>query len=140
MTEKTLKQKDNEALGERLRTARLQAGFTQEAAAVALTAVGYKTGTKAIGAWEGGRNIPDSLVLRRLAKLYGTTADSLLWDEAVTIEAIRFAVQYDALNERNQRKFKAMWLAFFEVAKSDEEVEAAFKSKAPKRSDQSKPA
>jgi hypothetical protein len=39
------------------------------------------------------------------------------------MEAIQFAVQYDALSEPDKRKFRAIWLAYFEQAKSDAEVE-----------------
>ena len=115
-------EEDRKALGERLATARKQAGYTLESAAAELTLQGHKVGKQAVGAWEKGRNLPDSIWLKRLAKLYETTADALLWDDSITMEAIRFAVQYDALNDKQQRAFKAMWLAYFEQAKSDADV------------------
>lgn len=114
---------DRKALGARLGAARKLAGLTQEHVAAKLTELGFETGKAAVSAWENGRNVPDSLVLRRLAKLYEATADALLWDTAITMEAIRFAAQYDALSDRQRRTFKAMWLAYFEEAKSDAEVE-----------------
>lgn len=118
-----------EALGSRLTAARKLAGLTLDGVAEKLTAAGYKTGKAAVGAWEKGRNVPDSLVLRKLAKIYGTTADALLWDDALSIEAIRFAAQFDALTDRQQRAFRAMWLAYFEQAKTDEEVDEAWKDR-----------
>jgi transcriptional regulator with XRE-family HTH domain len=103
--------------GLRLKAARLNAGMTQEAAAGELHA---KKAT--VSSWEIGNNLPDALTLGRLAKLYGVTADLLIWDRAVSMEAIAFAVQFDALDDRQRRAFKAMWLAYFQDAKSDEEV------------------
>jgi hypothetical protein len=83
-----------------------------------------RDGTRAaIGAWETGRNVPDALWLRRLAKLYGSTLDALVWDEAISMEAIQFAVRYDALNERQKRTFRTLWTAYIEDAKSDADVE-----------------
>ena len=104
-------------LGQRLAAARKARGLTQDQVAAALDT---KKGT--VSAWEKARGVPDALRLARLAKRYETTADLLLWDTAPTMEAIRFAVQFDALNDRQQRAFKAMWLAYFEQAASDEHV------------------
>lgn len=109
-----------DGLGARLKAAREQADYTQDGAGQQL---GVKKAT--ISSWENGRNIPDALMLARLAKLYGTTADALLWDDSISIEAIRFAAQYDALTDQQQRAFRAMWLAYFEQSKSDHEVEQA---------------
>ena len=116
-------EEDRKALGKRLAAARGLAGYTMEAAAKALTELGYPISKQGVGAWEAGRNIPDAFWLRRLAKLYRTTVDSLVWDDALTIEAVQFAAQFDALNDKQQRAFRAMWLAYFEQAKTDEEVE-----------------
>lgn len=109
-------------LGKRLAAARKLAGYTLDEAAAALRAKDYPITKAALGHWETGRNLPDALWLRRLAKLYGTTLDSLVWDDALTMEAIRFAAQFDALSEKQQRQFRAMWLAYFEEAMSDAEV------------------
>lgn len=117
-------EEDRKALGRRLAAARQLAGFgTIESAAAAMTEKGYPISKAGLGAWESGRNLPDALWLRRLAKLYRSTLDALVWDDALTIEAIQFAAQYDGLTERQKRTFKAMWLAYFEQAKSDAEVE-----------------
>ena len=55
--------------------------------------------------------------LGKLAKLYGSTTDALLWEDALTLEAIRFAVEFDALSARDRRCFQAMWRGFFAEAK-----------------------
>lgn len=118
---------DKDGLGGRLKAARVSAGHTQDSAAVAL---GLKKAT--FSSWETGRNIPDSITLGRLAKLYNVTADALIWDEAISMEAIRFAVQFDNLNDRQQRAFRAMWMAYFEQAISDEEMDGHIKEKVPR--------
>jgi transcriptional regulator with XRE-family HTH domain len=114
---------DRDGLGGRLRAARTNVGLNDEEAAAA---VGVAKGS--IGAWEGGRAVPDAIMLGRLAKVYEVTSDALLWDEAISMEAIRFAVQFDNLGDRQQRAFRAMWMAYFEQAKSDGEVEESFKN------------
>lgn len=125
---------DKTALGQRLASARKLAGYTIESAAKALTAAGYPITKGGVGAWEKGRNLPDALWLRRLAKLYGTTLDSLVWDDALTMDAIRFAAQFDALTDKQQRSFRAMWLAYFEQSKTDAEVEAGMPATRPRGS------
>jgi transcriptional regulator with XRE-family HTH domain len=117
-----LRKADGAALGMRLRAARTSAGETLETVARKMTDAGIPVGKAAVGHWETGHSLPDALQIRRLAKIYETTTDALLWDDALSMEAIRFAVQFDALSESNRRKFAAMWLAYFEEAKSDEEV------------------
>lgn len=117
---------DRKALGARLAAARKLATLTLDQVAAKLTEGGYKFGKAAVGAWEVGRNVPDAIVLGRLAKMYGVTADALLWDTAITIEAIRIAAQYDALKDADQRKLRAIWLAYFTEATSDEAVEASY--------------
>lgn len=125
-------QEDKAALGQRLASARKLAGFTIESAAKALTTRGYPITKAAVGAWEKGRNLPDALWLSRIAKLYGTTVDSLVSDDSITLDAIRFAAQYDGLTERQKRSFRALWLAYFEQSKTDAEVEEHLPS-APER-------
>jgi transcriptional regulator with XRE-family HTH domain len=117
-----LRKADGVALGMRLRAARTSAGETLESVARKMTDAGIPVGKAAVGHWETGHSLPDALQIRRLAKIYDTTTDALLWDDALSMDAIRFAVQFDALSESNRRKFAAMWLAYFEEAKSDEEV------------------
>ncbi len=119
------------ALGQRLASARTLAGFTLEAVAKEFTTLGRPMKKQTVSSWEKGRNVPDSLVLRRLSKLYAVTTDALLWDDSLTIEAIRFAAQFDALDDKLQRAFRAMWLAYFEQAVGDDDVQAAFEAKNP---------
>lgn len=69
---------DKRAFGRQLATVRKAAGFSLESAAVALRKEGYEIGKAAIGHWETGQNLPDALWLRRLARLYKTSADKLL--------------------------------------------------------------
>lgn len=66
------------ALGTRLADARKLAGFTLDGVASELQLV-----KQTVSAWENGRNIPDALTLRRLARLYQTSADKLVGSEHV---------------------------------------------------------
>lgn len=110
---------DRKGLGARLAAARNLASLTMEQAAQRLTKKGYPISKQGIGHWESGRNVPDAIWLRRLAKLYGTTLDALVWDDALSMESIRFAAQFDGLDEKQQRAFRAMWLGYFEQSVSD---------------------
>lgn len=105
-------------IGLRLKTAREQKGLTQQEVATK-----FDVNKATVSAWETGAGAPDAVRLRRLARLYDVSADALLWDDSLTTEAMRFAAQFDALNDRQQRSFRAMWLAYFEEAVSDESVE-----------------
>lgn len=69
---------ERKALGQRLATARKLAGHTLDSAAAELTQRGTRIGKAAVGAWEVGRNMPDALWVRRLARLYSISADTLL--------------------------------------------------------------
>jgi transcriptional regulator with XRE-family HTH domain len=101
-------------LGTRLKGARVQAGHTLESAAQALTNQGHKIGKAGVGHWETGTNLPDALMLRRLAKLYDTTPDALLWENAVSMAAMKFAAKYDALTEEQKRTLDFVWMSFVE--------------------------
>lgn len=108
-----------QAFGKRLKAARTNARLTQAKAADQL---GVNKVT--VSSWELGHNYPDPLMLGDIAKLYGVTIDLLVWDDGISMEAIQFAVQYDQLNDSLKRKFSAMWMAYFQQAVSDGEVEA----------------
>lgn len=108
------------AFGKRLKSARTTVGKTQEQVGEAL---GVNKVT--VSSWELGNNFPDPLTLGRLAQLYGVTIDLLVWDDGVSMEAIRMAVQYDALPPPLRRKFDVMWTAYFQQAMDDGEVTAA---------------
>lgn len=122
---------ERRALGRRLASARNLAGYTIDQVAAALTERGHEISKQGVGHWETGKNVPDALWLRRLAKLYGTTLDALVWDEAISMEAIQVAVQYDALTEAQKKSFNYVWLAFVQGAKSDAEVEAGMSATRP---------
>lgn len=64
------------------------------------------------------------LWLGRLAKLYQVSADALLWDTALSNEALQLAAQYDGLNEREQARVRTLWMAFVQSAADDATVEA----------------
>jgi transcriptional regulator with XRE-family HTH domain len=117
-------QEDREALGKRLAAARNLNGLTIEGAAKELTKRGYPVSKAGVGAWEKGRNVPDAIWLRRLAKLYGTTLDALAWDDSLSIEAIQLAAQFDGLNEKQKSTLKALWMAYISESTDDAEVEA----------------
>lgn len=106
-------------IAQRLKAARTARGLTQQEVADKFA---VKKAT--VSAWETGAGAPDALRLRSLARLYDVSADALLWDDSLTPEAMRFAAQFDALSDKQQRSFRAMWLAYFEEAISDDAVEA----------------
>lgn len=70
------------ALGQRLRSARLRAGFSLEVAAIRLTELGWKVEKQAVGHWETGTRVPDALVVTKLASIYQVPAGDLLEDTA----------------------------------------------------------
>jgi transcriptional regulator with XRE-family HTH domain len=100
------------AFGRRLASARKLKGLTIQGVADALTQKGYEITKGAVGHWETGTNLPDALWLSRLAKLYGTTLDALVWDESLSPAAIQVAVEYDHLPEQKQRDWRVLWLGF----------------------------
>lgn len=117
-------EEDRKALGKRLSAARTLKSLTIDAAAKKLTALGYPITKQALGHWETGRNVPDALWLRRLAKLYETTLDALVWDDSLTIEATQLGAQFDGLTERQKSTLKALWMAYISESTSDDEVES----------------
>lgn len=70
---------DKIALGAQLAQARKKAGFSLDAVATAFQKAGNPISKAAIGHWETGQNLPDALWLRRLARLYKTSTDRLLF-------------------------------------------------------------
>ncbi len=112
---------DQRELGLRFKALREVTGMRQEEAAGKLEVT-----KAALSAWETGRNMPNPFMLRRMAKLYGVSVDALLWDDSLSPDAMKFAAQYDNLSGRQREVFEAMWLAYFERAVSDEEVEKVF--------------
>lgn len=86
--------------------------MTLDGAAKALTARGYSITKQGVGHWESGRNVPDALWLSRLAKLYGTTLDALVWDYSLSPSAMKVAVEYDHLPSQKQSDWRLLWLGF----------------------------
>lgn len=113
-----------QGLGKRLAAARKLRDLTIEQAADQLTARGFPIGKQGVGHWETGRNVPDAIWLGRLAKLYQVSADALLWDTALSNDALQLAAQYDGLNEREQARVRTLWMAFVQSAADDATVEA----------------
>lgn len=83
--------------------------------------LGVKKAT--VSAWEKGRGLPDALRLRQLAKLYSVSADSLLWEDALSPDAMQFAADFDHLTDAQRRTFRAVWTAFIAQAITDIDVE-----------------
>lgn len=105
-------QDERRALGKRLAAARALAGFTMQGVADALTANGYPISKQGVGHWESGRNVPDAVWLKRIAKLYQSSADALLWDESLSAEAMKIAAEYDHLPESLKATWRLLWLGF----------------------------
>lgn len=105
------------ALGARLKAARTARKLTLQQVADALTDSGYPAQKAAVSAWEVGRNVPDSIVLKCLAQLFNQSADALLWDSAPSAEAMRLAASFDALTEQQQSALRTVWLSFVQDAK-----------------------
>lgn len=105
-------------LGLRLASARKDKKLTQDDVALK-----FSLNKATVSAWETGRGVPDALTLRALAKLYGTSADALLWEDSLSPEAMQFAAEFDSLNEAQKRTLHAMWMAYIRESASDGEVE-----------------
>lgn len=106
--------------GMRLKAARTNTAekFTQQDIA---DRFGVEKGT--VSAWETGRGDPGVYRLRELSKLYKTSTESLVWENAPSNEAMQIAAAFDGLTPRQQQTFHTLWVAFLADAKSDEHVE-----------------
>lgn len=104
-------------IGLRLKAARTARDMTQQAVA---DYFGVKKAT--VSAWEKGHGMPDAARLRSLSKLYKVSTDAILYEDSLSEEAMQFAAQFDALREDQQKMFRVLWLAYFEQAKSDDDV------------------
>lgn len=78
-----------------------------------------------VSAWETGRGDPGVYRLRELAHLYGWPADSLLWEDSLSPDAMKIAVEFDALTEKQKSTLRALWLAYVTESSSDATVERA---------------
>lgn len=75
-----------------------------------------------VSAWETGRGDPGVFRLRELSKLYKTSSESLLWENAPSNDAMQIAAAFDGLDERKQQTFRTLWMAFLQDAMADERV------------------
>lgn len=105
-------------IGLRLMAARKEKGLTQEAVAQY-----FEVNKATVSAWEHGRGMPDAERLRSMAKLYKISVDALLYEDSLSSEAMQIGAQFDNLSDKQQKTFRAIWLAYFEQAMSDEDVE-----------------
>lgn len=94
-------------LGLRLKAAREAKGLTQ-------TQVGSRFGVDkgTVSAWETGRGVPDAIRLRELARLYGVSADAILWENSISHEAMQLATEFDHLNAAEKATWRLLWLGF----------------------------
>lgn len=104
--------------GMRLKAARLAMNFTQQQIADR-----FNVDVATVSAWETGRGDPGVYRLRELSKVYRTSSESLVWENAPSNEAMQIAASFDGLTGRQQQTFHTLWLAFLQDAKSDEGVE-----------------
>lgn len=112
---------DKKDLGKRLAACREMSHLKQEGAAEALGIT-----KAAISAWETGRNMPDALMLKKLAKLYSVSADAILWENSLSMESMRFAAQFDSLSESQKTTLATVLMAFVHEGVSDGRVESAY--------------
>lgn len=103
---------ERQALGLRLKAARELAGMTQSDVCAAMKANGSTIGKAAVSAWEKGRNIPDALWLKRLAKIYNTSLDALVWENSLSPTSMKIAAEYDNLTDAKRRAWDVLWLGF----------------------------
>lgn len=108
--------------GMRLKAARTS---TEEKFTQAQVAARFGVDVATVSAWETGRGDPGVFRLRELSKLYKTSSESLVWENAPSNEAMQIAAAFDGLDPRRQQTFHALWLAFLADALSDAGVEAS---------------
>lgn len=105
-------------VGLRLRAARKGKGLTQDDVA---EHYGVKKAT--VSAWETGRGDPGVYRLLELCDLYGVAADAILQEDSLTPDSMKIAAEFDSLSDKQQKVFRAVWLAFVREAADDAKVE-----------------
>ena len=103
--------------GMRLKAAREAVELTQRDVAAR-----FDVNVATVSAWETGRGDPGVFRLRELSKLYKTSSESLLWENAPSNDAMQIAAAFDGLGERKQKTFRTLWMAFLQDAMADEQV------------------
>jgi transcriptional regulator with XRE-family HTH domain len=115
-----------QTIGERLRELREATGLTLEQLG-ARFAIGEKEGKtkQAVAAWEKGRNqlTADQIIL--LCKLFGTSADYLLFGSTLSAKAIQIARKFDALSSEDKKRFEAIFMVVGPAA-TDERVAESY--------------
>lgn len=109
---------DQAGLADRLRAVRVAKKFEVEEVA---SACGITTDQ--LRAIEAGEQEPSIWVLRPMALKYGYSVDALVWQDAVSPEAMRYAAAFDHLDDAKKRALETFWLTFIEPALSDDDVE-----------------
>lgn len=105
------------SVGMRLASARERKKLTQDDIAKR-----FLISKATVSAWETGRGDPGVYRLKELAKLYGVSADALLWEDSLSPDAIQIAAQFDELNDKQKHVFYALWEAYVRTAVSDEKA------------------
>lgn len=103
--------------GMRLKAARENVNLTQDDVAKR-----FDMNKATVSAWETGRGDPGVFRLRELSKLYKTSSESLLWENAPSNDAMQIAAAFDGLDERKQKTFRTLWMAFLQDAMADDRV------------------
>lgn len=118
MAEKIVIDPIRRGVGMRLASARENKKLTQDDIAKR-----FSINKATVSAWETGRGDPGVFRLRELAKLYDVSTDALLWEDSLSPDAMKVAVQFDSLNEKQRRTFYAMWMAYIQESATDAQVE-----------------
>jgi transcriptional regulator with XRE-family HTH domain len=117
---------DRKELGARLKGARINVGMTLQEVADTLRNEGFPVQRKQnVGHWETGAALPDIFILRRLAKLYKQPLDALVWDNALSMEAMQFAAEFQALDAEKKRTLRAIWMAYIQAGNAADSLPAA---------------
>ncbi len=93
-------------LEERLRQARLFAGFTQEAVAEALTEIGHPATKAVISKYEMGKSVPKASTLLQLSRIFDVDPGYFLYESKTDLTWVAYRKQSD-LAETNQDVVKA---------------------------------
>lgn len=88
---------NSSSFGERLRKARLSAGYTKQEDLAKAVGISIQS----ISSYENGRRLPDAEIISKLSQKLGYTADYLLLREDGTTHEISNLVEYTGLSEES---------------------------------------
>lgn len=88
-------------IGEKIKQVRLDASLTQEQFAEKLC-----VSRQAISKWESGRGVPDLINLQQLAGLFHVSIDSLLREDALSLDVIREKLDYETITKTGKCQSK----------------------------------